>query len=292
MDMIACTKAHLDSARLGKDHFSRVSPSVFKFLCNEDNKLWNTLLLHSQPNGNNRFNKYEVRFCNYFLSDHAKEDTPSHKEALHQSGFMSTCSKVLSFYKSIFDDNKDVWTTYEEQLKTSCTITVLESYPESENKDYKRVVGAITFWYDENSIVINMMGVCEKYQDLTKDQVGIPSTPYITSNWRGKGLGIILLRTMYLYYNQIHPLSSGDVFLQVWHTNHHSVAFFKRIGFSAVEVNSSDLQNKDYLKVLEQTLHPSLFEKIKGIRKQSGLLDDYNHEQMKFMFGKHPKLDE
>ena len=59
-----------------------------------------------------------------------------------------------------------------------------------------------------------MMGVCEEYLDLTENQTGIPTTEHMTSNWRGKGVGIFLMRAMYLYYNQIHPLSSGEVFFK------------------------------------------------------------------------------
>ena len=78
------------------------------------------------------------------MSDHAENDIPSNLGQLNKSGFMSTCDRVVAFYKSIFKETDDVWEQFEKRMKTSCTIVVLEAYPMSSNTKYKRVVGAIT----------------------------------------------------------------------------------------------------------------------------------------------------
>ena len=70
---------------------------------------------------------------------------------------------------------------------------------------------------------------------------------------------------MYLYYNQIHPLSSGDTILQVWHTNENGRQFFEHLGFTPLKVTDIDLYNQDYMLVLEEMLHPDISTKVKTI---------------------------
>ena len=83
----------------------------------------------------------------------------------------------MAFYKSIFKETDDVWKVFEKRMKTSCTIVVLESYPMSSDTKYKRVVGAITFWYNDSSIAINMMGICEEDLDLSEELTDLPDNP-------------------------------------------------------------------------------------------------------------------
>ena len=85
----------------------------------------------------------------------------------------------------------------------------------------------------------------------------------MTTDWTGKGLGVFLIRLMYLYYHQIYPLPDGDTFLQVWHTNVYGESFFKRLGFIAVEVSKNTfVDDTNYLGVLEENLDPILYRKV------------------------------
>ena len=120
-----------------------------------------------EPENVYHFLTHEVRFVNYFISDYAKTGNCEDMQKQHKSNFIDTVSTTLMFYETVFDENKAVWEKFYQRMKQSCNITIVETYPTAKDYDIQRVIAAITFWYSDNSVVINIMGVAVEDKDLS-----------------------------------------------------------------------------------------------------------------------------
>ena len=107
---------------------------------------------------------------------------------------------TLTFYETVFDGNDAVWKKFYQRMKQSCNITIVETYPTAKDYDLQRVIAAITFWYSDNSIVVNMMGVAVEDKDVDRLYDDVLKSPNRIIDWRGKGVGVFLLRLIYVYY--------------------------------------------------------------------------------------------
>ena len=139
MDAISQLLLFVGNNNLSLSAFQTIA---FKVLCDDNKKQWNTLQLHYKPKTIYNFCHFEVRFCNYLQLNEKNEATSKDSS---KGDLMSTCDKVLDFYKLIFKEDDETWTKFDEFMQSSCTIVVFESYPNSQDPRFERVIAAATF---------------------------------------------------------------------------------------------------------------------------------------------------
>ena len=186
--------------------------------------------------------------------------------------------KTMQFGKSFINECNKV-----------ATSLLLSSTPTAKDFDLQRVIAAITFWYSDNSIVVNMMGVAVEDKDFGRLYDDVLDSPNRIIDWRGKGVGVFLLRLIYVYYKQLYPLSCGTTFLQVHGESLKAIRFFEKFGFVATP--PSDNNQSDMLEALKQHMDATTFSELSSIWETGGF-NKHVDENLVLMYRPHPSLEE
>ena len=83
------------------NEYARVNASVMKSLCDDDDKLWNTLLKDRMPKQKFKFVTFEVRFAMPNVSISTKPEPKKDVDMPDKSKYIETLELLQALYKTV-----------------------------------------------------------------------------------------------------------------------------------------------------------------------------------------------